>query len=116
MESARRQALRASLAQRLATQPEPARLRWLADQLENYLERWLAFRSLGAASPPADDELFAMLELGCEAVTNELRRATPATATAWSTLAGLVARVREHGDEDLIGQLRPALAQVRSSL
>jgi hypothetical protein len=118
MDHARRQALALSLRQRLETQPASARTSWVEEQIENYLERWLAFRALTTTNPPpADDDLFAMIEIGAGILSDEFRDAklSPELTKYWSEFLDLLAAVRKFGDEGVVGKLRSKLAQVRSS-
>lgn len=118
MDHARRQALALSLRQRLEAQPASARRSWAEEQIENYLERWVAFRGLTPTNPPpADDDLFAMIEIGVGVLSDELRDAklSPGRKASWRELLDLLAAVRTSGDEGVVGQLRTKWAQVRSS-
>jgi hypothetical protein len=68
MDPGRRRELETLLRGHLAEQPDAglSRLLWLADQLENYVERWIGF---GEAVPSPlrsslEGDLFGMVEIG----------------------------------------------------
>src|SRR5580700_3893216 len=102
MDPARRLELQTSLEGELdrhasARALSPAgRVVWLVDQLENYVERWLGLRAAAAqAIAPRSDDLFAMIEIGAEVTSGEVRavEATP-IAGSWRAFLTVLAEVR----------------------
>ena len=89
---------------------------WLAEQLENYVERWLAFCALPAIPMPAllNDDLFAMIECGAAAFGDAIRRLPDESElqVRWSRFAALLADVRANADRARANELRGALAEV----
>lgn len=117
-DSARVAALRASLLRELetacplASTPPLTRLRWLRNELENYLDRWLAFAAVDSIPLKSllSDDLFAMVLVATETCEQEVTR-TPHVdvKSAWIDFTALVARVRADKDRTLLASLRPAL-------
>lgn len=91
MNAARRKFLTVSLASRLdeavpdGQSLSTMRALWLIDQLENYVERWWAFNSIGASSGSSfeSDDLFGMIEIAAGLLNRELEvfQETAAVAT-----------------------------------
>ena len=124
MDSTRRRELRASLVRQLTDESAQSRfsprdrVHWLGDQVEEYLERWLAFC---AASDPVsplfvESALFDMLEIGSEVLTEELHTvSTPSNvADAWHGFEAALKRIRHQGDWQQAQRLRKILAEWRS--
>jgi hypothetical protein len=95
------------------------RVKWLGDQLENYVERWVGFT---AALPvqktsPANDTLFGIVEIGADVLGAELRgRGDHPGIKSWQRFEVALEDVRRDGDGKRAGQLREALAQVRAEI
>ena len=89
---------------------------WLLDQLDNYLDRWLAFAALGV---PMDsllrDDLFLMLRHGSALFTEEIQQLPPTAPEriAWQTFAQLLASIQDSRGRTLLPELRNALSTVR---
>jgi hypothetical protein len=124
MNPARLRDLQASLRRELNRQTQErnlgpaARALWLVDQLNHYVERWLG---LCASSFPSvfapNDDLFQMVEIGAEAVSEQLQSLeSPATANSWQRFMAAWAAVRGARDPAAPQQLANALAAVRSAL
>ena|SRR5919108_823408 len=97
-----------------------ARLHWLSEQLENYVERWLAFRAaitVGSRSPPQDD-LFDVIELATEMLTVEMRQlpSTSQGAQRWQRFLEVLSRVRTGSNDSAAEQLRTTVEEVRAAL
>jgi hypothetical protein len=96
------------------------RRRWLVDQLDNYLDRWLGFAALGTISMKSlrRDDLFIMLLIGTEVYTDELNRVANAIAEkgAWKEFRSLLLAVQRSRDISSLGSLRTVLTSVRNVL
>jgi hypothetical protein len=96
------------------------RRRWLVDQLDNYLDRWLGFAALGTISMKSllRDDLFVMLLIGTEVYTDELNRAEDALAEkgAWKEFRSLLTAVQRSCNVSSPGPLRIALTSIRNAL
>jgi hypothetical protein len=115
VDTPRRRELEASLHARLAEQPPPARLPWLADQLENYVERWVGFCEAFAA-PPATQvagDLFAMIEIGAAAMDRTLGPAPPPSWRAFTATVNSLRSTRAPFDPV---RLRHAFIVVREQI
>jgi hypothetical protein len=123
MSTARLRDLQASLRRELSRQTQerglgpPGRVVWLIDQLEHYVERWVGLRQTTSQPfAPLGDDLFLMVEVGAEAVSEELRAVeSPAAAERWQGFLAELAVVRS-GCDASAQQLPKSLALVRSSL
>jgi hypothetical protein len=104
MTPARHRELRASLEERLekqfprATASPADRVRWLSEQLENYVERWLGFAVLPGATLRSllAGDLFGSVEVGSSALDQEIR-ALPEAARArgqWIPLRTALENIR----------------------
>ena len=97
-----------------------ARAKWLGEQLENYVERWLGFQTaFSRPRPPAgDDELFCMIEVGAELLGEELTRAgvTTDNQASWCAFLRALDGVRTEGGSELPSVLRGAVAGLRRAL
>jgi hypothetical protein len=97
-----------------------ARAKWLGDQLENYVERWLGFQAAPPhPSPPAeDDELFGMIEVGAELLGEELVRARAITdnQASWREFLKALNGVRTEGGSEQLRLLREAFVGLRAKL
>lgn len=92
----RQQQLRASLEDRLeqqhprATASTLARVRWLSEQLENYVERWLGFAALPDADLPSlvAGNLFGVVDVGAATLDAEIKALPAHTAIVerWTKL------------------------------
>jgi hypothetical protein len=124
-DAARIAALRASLLRELeiacpfVSTPSRARLRWLRNELENYLDRWLAFaavESIPLKSLLADD-LFAMVLVATDVCEQEFARASARPEKeAWDAFTGQLARIGKTKDRAILPNLRPALDRVGADL
>lgn len=123
MNPKRKESLRIALQRELEKESKQRRfgsserLRWLAGELQNYLERWLAFQTLTPGVATArNDDLFAMIEVGTETLAFELRAATKNQCdTEFHLLVRALADVRK-GDTMKAERLRPLLADFRKRL
>lgn len=125
MDAERRRELEASLRNRLDAQAGDARpltrLVWVADQLENYVERWAAFRELApsaAAGDPGDD-LFDVVEIGAALFSEEVERLSPPARDlhqAWARFLDTLTRLRGVADRETIALLRLELAVTKAAL
>ena len=72
------------------------RVGWLLDQFENYVDRWLgigAFR--GHTLAPSSDDLFRMIEIGAEVISQELERVeSAAVKRSWQAFLEVLAEVQ----------------------
>jgi hypothetical protein len=126
MDQQRRIELWASLAGQLEMeQPgEPPgssqRLRWIGDQLENYVERWLAFCTIPSLpmSSLLDDDLFGIIDIGTDLMDRELTHSAenPERDRVWQEFHSVVAMIRTVGERTQAEQLRESLAQYRATL
>jgi hypothetical protein len=116
-----RRSLRRNLAAVTREQHLDARGRrlWLLDQLDNYLDRWLAFAAFGVPMESLlRDDLFLMLRHGTALFTEEIAQLPPTAPEriAWQTFAQLLANVIESPATSSLPKLRKALSAVRTSL
>ncbi|HEX8455440.1 MAG TPA: hypothetical protein VF647_25395 [Longimicrobium sp.] len=113
MDPGRRRELEALLRGHLAEQPDHglSRLRWLADQLENYVERWI-----GSGEAMLDGDLFAMVEIGADLTHEEIRRAPrlPGMQGAWDEFSEVLSGART--GTQMPAQLREPLTRFRATL
>jgi hypothetical protein len=110
---ARRRELDAALRTRLAEQPEDLRLPWLAEQLENYVERWIGFAE-AVPEPLAHQlqgDLFGMIEIAERVTGHEIGRSplSAELAEAWRRFQGALAVLRD-GRGTSAAELREPLA------
>lgn len=121
MNAARHHELQASLGHELHRQTDErnlsstGRVVWLLDQIENYVERWLALRtSAGRTMAPADDDLFGMIEIGAKMTSTELQaQGTSAFAERWLEFLAVLEAARAETD---VQRLTESLAAVRLAL
>lgn len=113
-------ALRASLLKELETTlplpaaPPLARLRWIRNEIENYLDRWIAFAAfddIPLKSLLADD-LFAMVLIAIDVYEQELRRSSYAHRAQWDRFVSQISQLQRSRDRREISQLRLALDAV----
>jgi hypothetical protein len=124
MDAARRLELQTSLQRELERHAAErglgptARVAWLLDQLENYVERWLGLRAAdGSAIAPASDDLFGMIEIGADVTSGEVRAAEAAAVMgSWQTFLTILAELRAGSSMIEPWRLAEALAVVRSEL
>ena len=113
-----RRSLRRNLAAVTREQHLDARGRrlWLLDQLDNYLDRWLAFAALGVPLESLlRDDLFLMLCHGSALFTEEIKQ-LPTSAQerfAWQTFAQRLAAIPKSRSENALPELRQALSEFR---
>src|SRR5262245_49915690 len=116
MSPGRRRDLQASLRREFSLQTQErglsqmARVVWLVDQLENYVERWVGLcqTSSHAVSPHSDD-LFLMVEVGAEAVSEEVRAlGSPVVAESWRGFLAALAAARGGCDDTVAQRLSKA--------
>ena len=115
-----RRSLRRNLAAVTREQQLDARGRrlWLLDQLDNYLDRWLAFAALGVPMESLlRDDLFLMLRHGSALFTEEIAQLPPTAPEriAWQTFAQLLANVIESPGTSSLPELRKALSAIRAA-
>lgn len=95
-----------------------ARVAWLLDQLDNYVERWIGMVAAAEpARPSVEDDLFHMIEIGAEAVSAELHSLeSPIVADRWRGFLSAVAAGGARAGSFQPVQLTTCLAAVRSAL
>jgi hypothetical protein len=125
MRARRSQDLRSSLEHELRavtvrdTLDSESRRRWLLDQLDNYLDRWLGFAAVGIPLKSLlRDDLFTMLIVGVDAYARELEAAAIASSelAAWEKFQTLLRQLQETRDGSNLPALRIALTSVRNAL
>ena len=89
---------------------------WLLDQLDNYLDRWLAFAALGVPIESLlRDDLFSMLVVGVDRFSEELKLDHSAPeAHAWSHFVAQIELLKSSRSVDVLNSLRADLTQVRN--
>jgi len=96
------------------------RLRWLAEHLEEYVDRWLGFCALAVESNTSVVTApgFYMIELGREALAEEFAgaRMPPDVEAAWRDFASALSKVRDRGGLREAEQLGVAARQVLSTV
>lgn len=96
------------------------RVRWLSNQLEQYLERWLGFCAISDApmSSLVDSVAFGAVEIAADVLTPELRNAeVPVTVDdAWQAFLTSLRRVRDEADRQQAQGLRAPFAAFRETL
>lgn len=116
--------LRRSLRRQLATVTREQHLDvhgrrlWLLDQLDNYLDRWLAFAALGVPMESLlRDDLFLMLRHGSALLSQEIEQLPPTfpERSAWQTFAQLLENVIESPATSSLPALRKTLSTVRAA-
>lgn len=115
-----RRSLRRQLAAVTREQHLDARGRrlWLLDQLDNYLDRWLAFAALGVPMESLlRDDLFLTLRHGSALFTEEIQQLPPTAPerAAWQTFTQLLANFIESPATNSLHELRRALSAVRAT-
>lgn len=126
MESQERGRLQESLATELARvaqseslDPQEQAL-WLLAQIENYLERWLAFRGVsthGQGLPLQNDPLFVMIAVAAEMLASESDRAArSASSFASREFLNLLERGQAEPDAVVPSALRESLKELRASI
>lgn len=126
MDADRKRELRASLEHRLNIKSQelrfsPAeRAAWVAEHLEEYVDRWLGLLGLSAWSwqEIIDHDLFGTVELASELLTRELRSAEPTRELllAWVGFLALMDDVRNAGERDRAPLLLDSIREVRSHI
>jgi hypothetical protein len=95
------------------------RLRWLRDQLENYLDRWLAFANIESIPSASlfQDDLFTMVIVAADVFEAERRQGDAACELeAWTNFKSIMLRVqttRERPTKELRDALDAVGAQLR---
>ena len=124
MNSGRSQALLASLERELSTITSRAELnslgrrRWLLNQLDNYLDRWMGFAAIGIEFKSLlRDDLFLMLLAGVHVYTQEMEgsQQTGAEREAWQKFLNRLQELRETRNPALLAVLRDTLTDVREA-
>jgi hypothetical protein len=97
-----------------------AKLHWLSEQLENYIERWLGFLPFTPRrlqSQP-DDLLFIVIELATEMLTVEIQQLPVSTPAAqhWQRFLRVLQNIRAGSNPREAADLRSALHDVRAAL
>lgn len=125
MQTSKAEDLRSSLERELraATERETldsdSRRRWLMDQLDNYLNRWLGFAAVGVPLKSLlRDDLFTMLIAGVNVYERELQLATHVCSerAAWAQFQTLLRQLQETRSKSTLPALRIALTSVRNAL
>lgn len=117
MDPVRRESLKSSLMSQLESESQRSgwgnapRLRWLGDQLENYIERWIAFSESSTQSRMllVNDDLFGMIEICHDMLAREISHASARAETAVrsQSFGAVLASVRIDCEiEDLSSSLR----------
>lgn len=91
---------------------------WLLDQLDNYLDRWLAFAALGVPMKSLlRDDLFLMLRHGSALFTEEIEQLPPTAPErgAWQTFAQLLSSIIKSSATSALPKLRETLSSVRTN-
>jgi hypothetical protein len=107
--------LRASLLDRLKEASGQdgftSRLRWLAGELENYVERWIGFGVAVSIAPSAmlGDDLTEMIDVAVEIIDGEAKGAPAEAWAAWQEVRATLAKVRACADWSEVPALRAAL-------
>lgn len=93
------------------------RRRWLRGELENYLDRWLAFAAVEAISLQSllNDDLFAMVLVAADAYEREVE-AGGSEIEEWRRFSAALSRIRVAKDRATLGGLREALDAVGAAL
>lgn len=96
------------------------RLRWLAEHLEEYVDRWLGFCAIAPEPSPSlmTAPGFGVIELGAQALGDELAsaRTTPVFEAAWQSFLSALRQVREGGGRQEAEHLGIAAREVRSAI
>lgn len=119
--------LRASLLRELETVAQREgfdyvrRLRWLRGELENYLDRWLAFAAVESIPLKSllNDDLFAMVGVAAEVLDQQLRASAAVLSSvtdSWIRFYASLMRVRAAKDRSVLAGLRDALVAVDTAL
>ena len=126
MNPTRLKALRVSLERELLAQTaskgstRAIQLKWVTEQLENYLERWLGFCAVPSIpmSSLVEDDLVGMIGIGLDVLTQRLGETTEFSTTKNSLcrLQNALRNVRQNGNRQMALQLRDALAVLKQSL
>ena len=125
--SARALSLRAALERELESATvkqgldQRNQLRWLGDQLENYLDRWLAFSAVESIDIKSllRDDLFTMVNVATELYGEHRERniREEPKAKDWYIFTSLLERIQSLRDRSLVNGLRPSLlAELRLNL
>lgn len=119
MDEGRRSELEGLLRGRLAEQREDGRAAWLAEQLENYVERWIGFAEAMPAplASQLEGDLFGMVEIGTRVMDEEVRRAPRRSALedVWDDFTRVLSGIRT-GARSRPAELREALSHFRTTL
>jgi hypothetical protein len=95
-----------------------ARVLWILDHLDEYLERWLGFAAL-QIDPHAllRSDLFTVVEIAVVALEEEFARNTSAaTGTYLERIRGDLESLRKHGDEASATSIKARVAELRSDI
>ncbi len=91
---------------------------WLLDQLDNYLDRWLAFAALGVPMESLlRDDLFLMLRHGSTLFTEEIDQLPPTDPApiAWQSFVLLLVGLKRSFTAESLSRLRSDLTAVRDA-
>ena len=93
------------------------RLLWLRGELENYLDRWLAFAAVESISIKSllSDDLFVMVSVASEVYDQQLGGSGPAV-DEWRRFHSALSHVRRAKDRAALVGLREALVTVGVAL
>jgi hypothetical protein len=94
------------------------RRRWLLDQLDNYLDRWIAFAAVGVSMKSLlRDDLFTMLRVGVQVYSSEIEiaRGKNLETDEWQKFVALMSQVCESHSKAMLAELRSALTNVRKA-
>ena len=125
MDQARRNELRASLERDFQSESDQHgfnqsdRIYWLAERVDEYLERWLGFCRISDATMAqlVDSVLFGMVEIGSEVLGEELKKAElpPEHNAAWLGFQATMKLVRDANRHDM-ENLRDAFSAWRTMI
>jgi hypothetical protein len=123
MDAARSRELEESLWRELRRQTEDrcltpkARLAWLVEQLENYVERWVGTSAASSQTTSHDDDLLLMVQAASSVVTTELQSLQlSASSEAWQAFLTILANARLSSDLAVRQQLAERVVAMRSTL
>lgn len=126
MDPVKRQHLRRSLEERLTSTSiaqrysHIQRLAWLAEHIEEYVDRWLGLWDLEGWSWPeiVEHDLFQVIVTACDLFTGEMARedAAPDVSKQWLMLLSLLGEVRVIDKRQRADQLLAAARDLRVQL
>lgn len=126
MDATRRRELRRSLEDRLEAEARERgmspleRAAWVAEHVEEYVDRWLGLLALPSWSwsDVVQHDLLGTVSLGADLLTRELRQAEPSreALAAWAAFLATLDDVQTRGGPSVAPLLLDAAREVRSRL